>query len=69
MAWDIWTRNRMDLRSKDVHREATMMGDAYVLVWPNEDGTAGIWPQIANEMSVQYDPNQQGVIYRASKRW
>jgi len=46
-----------------------MMGDAYVLVWPSEDGTAGIWPQIANEMSVQYDPNQQGVIYRASKRW
>jgi len=69
MAWDIWTRNRMDLRSKDVHREATIMGDAYVLVWPNDDGTAGIWPQIANEVSVQYDPNQQGVVYRASKKW
>lgn len=69
MAWEIWSRNRMDLRSKDVHREATMMGDAYVIVWPNEEGLADLWPQLANEVSVQYDPNMQGVIYRASKRW
>lgn len=69
-AWDLWTRNYMDLRSKEVHREASMMGDAYVIVWPNpEDGHPEIWPQLANEMSVQYDPNRQGEIYRACKRW
>lgn len=68
-AWDIWTRNYMDLRSKDVHREASMMGDSYVIVWPGDEGYPEIWPQIANEMSVQYDPNRQGEIYRACKRW
>lgn len=69
-AWDLWTRNYMDLRSKEVHREATLMGDSYVIVWPNEkSGHAEIWPQLANEMSVQYDPNNQGEIYRACKRW
>ena len=68
-AWDIWARNYMDLRSKDVHREASMMGDSYVIVWPNEEGESEIWPQIANEMSVQYNPNKQGEIYRACKRW
>lgn len=69
-AWDVWKRSYMDLRSKEVHREASMMGDAYVIVWKDEEtGLAEIWPQLANEVSVQYDPNKQGEIYRACKRW
>lgn len=68
-AWDIWTRNRMDLRSKEVHREAAMMGDAYVIVWPDQEMQAAIWPQLANEVSVQYDPNNPGVVLRGCKRW
>ena len=68
-AWDIWTKNYMDLRSKDVHREASMMGDSYVIVWPGDEDYPEIWPQLANEMSVQYNPNKQGEIHRACKRW
>lgn len=68
-AWDIWTRNRMDLRAKDVHRESSLMGDAYVIVWPDEKMQAAIWPQFANEVDVKYDPNTQGEILYACKRW
>lgn len=68
-AWDIWKRNRMDLRSKDVHRESVMMGDSYVIVWPDAQMESAIFPQLANEVSVQYDPNSQGVLLRGCKRW
>ena len=68
-AWRIWGENRMDLRSKDVHQEALQMGDAYVIVWPDERMRPTIWPQLANEVSVQYDPNTQGKVLRGSKMW
>lgn len=68
-AWDIWGRNRMDQKSKDVHREAAMMGDGYVIVWPDENMEASIFPQLANEIRVQYDPNTQGKLLRAAKLW
>lgn len=68
-AWDIWTRNRMDLKSKDVHRESSMMGDAYVIVWPDDQMEAAIFPQLADEVYVRYDPNNQGVILYGCKRW
>lgn len=45
------------------------MGDSYVIVWPDEDLKASIFPQLANECSVQYDSNVPGKIVRASKLW
>lgn len=68
-AIDIWDRNRMDGQAGEVHQEAIKMGDAYVLVWPNEKMQAEIWPQCADEVSVQYDPNNKKQILRASKVW
>ena len=68
-AWDLWNENRMDLRSTEVHQEALLMGDSYVIVWPDEDMRPAIWPQLADEVSVQYDPNTPGKILRGCKRW
>lgn len=69
VAWETWERNRMDLRSKDTHREAAMMGDGYVIVWPDENMQAAIFSQLANEVFVEYDPNTPNKVLRASKRW
>ena len=33
----IWDANRMQVRSGDVHKEALKNGDAYVIVWPDEN--------------------------------
>lgn len=65
----IWARNRMDLRAYEVHREAFITGDGYALVWPDARGRAAIWPQVANEIRVDYDTEQPGVIVRAAKLW
>lgn len=68
-AWDVWTRNRMDLRAAEVHEESLKCGDAYVLVWPNDEGEAEIWPQLATEFRVRYDPNNRGYLLSACKVW
>lgn len=68
-AQNLWDRNRMDERSLDVHTEALRCGDAYVIVWPDEDMNAGIWFNEAAYIEVQYDPNRQGELLRGSKLW
>lgn len=68
-AWAIWNRNNMDERANEVHTESLMMGDGYVIVWPNDDMEAEIFPQYANECCVQYDPNNQKRIIRGVKAW
>ena len=67
-AWAIWQRNQMDSRSSEVHREAFLAGDGYVIVEPRPEG-AVIWPQPARQMAVQYDDTNPGVITRAAKLW
>lgn len=68
-AWAIWQRNRMAQRSGEVHTEAVKTGDSYVIVWPNEAGTATIYPQRAANVTVVYDEENPGRIIRAAKFW
>lgn len=68
-AWEIWTQNRMDLRSQEVHTESLLTGDGYVIVWPDEKMFPTIWPQIADEIEIEYDANTQGKIRRGAKMW
>lgn len=65
----IWHRNRMQLRAGEVHREAIVSGDAYAIVWPDEDGQAAIYPNRAASVSVTYDEDRPGRIVHAAKFW
>lgn len=40
----IWTENHMDLWGDDLHRDALTFGDAYLHVWPDENGFPGLHP-------------------------
>lgn len=68
-AAEIWGRNRMTIRSAEVHREALLNGDAYVIVWPDADGKASIHPNRAAFCSAVYDEEHPGRILRAAKYW
>lgn len=67
--WDIWNRNDMDIKSSEVHLESLKEGDAYVIVWPDENMRATIWPQVAVECRVHYDPNTAGKVVQGEKAW
>lgn len=70
---NIWQDNRMDARAADVHREMFTCGDAYVVIWPDTtlsgDDAPRIWPQRADQMRVEHDPERPGRIVRAARVW
>jgi hypothetical protein len=65
----IWHRNRMDARAGEVHKEALKNGDAYVIVWPDSEGSAAIFPNAASSCTVEYDEEDPGKIVWAAKFW
>jgi len=65
----IWRRNRMDARAGEVHKEALTNGDAYVIVWPDTEGRAAIFPNAASSITVEYDEELPGKIVWAAKFW
>lgn len=77
IAAEIWSRNRMDERAGEVHREALLAGDAYIIVWPETGDPFGaddgvfptLWPQRADQVRVHYDDERPGLITLAAKTW
>ena len=65
----IWNANRMRIRSGEVHKEALICGDAYMIVWPDAAGNAVMYPNRAASVTVTYDDEQPGKIIRAAKYW
>ncbi|MBA2708770.1 MAG: phage portal protein [Gemmatimonadaceae bacterium] len=72
----IWRRNRMRSRANELHREATLTGDGYLVVdWSIDDagrpvgGSAAVWPQKAEQVTVEYSTTEPGKIARAARAW
>ena len=65
----IWNANRMRIRSGEVHKEALICGDAYMIVWPDAAGNAVMYPNRAANVTVTYDDEHPGKISRAAKYW
>lgn len=68
-AWELWQKNRMDLKSKVIHKMALRAGDAYAVIWPDDQGVPRIHPNSALRMAVIYDDEGSGVIDAAVRLW
>lgn len=68
-AMDIWRANRMDRRQDEVHKEAAKVGNAFLIVWPDEDNKPVFYPNQSNMMTVRYDPEAPGRVLWAAKWW
>ena len=71
VAREIWRRNRMEVRAGQVHQDAFVDGNAYVIVWPDprEPQMPIFYPNRAAVMAIRYDEEQPGYIVRAAKAW
>jgi hypothetical protein len=52
-----------------VHKEVLKNGDAYVIVWPDANSNAAIFPNAASTCTVEYDEEEPGKIVWAAKFW
>ena len=66
---EIWKRNRMQRKHKLVHNEAMVKGDGFVIVLPDEDGDAAIWPQISEQCAILYSDVNPDKKEAAIKWW
>jgi hypothetical protein len=67
IAQTFWKTANLDKIAREVHQEALVHGDAYVLVWPNEG--VEVFSQHSNQMAVAYDDERPDQIYCAAKSW
>jgi hypothetical protein len=56
-----WEENQMDLESMELHKRACEFGDAYVLVWPNDDADQEKPDDIDSAMDDSSDDSAVGI--------
>ncbi len=67
-AWEDWRANGLDTMHRVAHREALLLGDAFVIVWARPDGSPLVTVESATTMAVTTDPATREVT-AAVKRW
>ena len=65
----IWEKNEMLLEASELHRAALVFGDAYAIVWPDEDGEVQISTNTPLTTTVVYDPESPRRKAFAAKMW
>lgn len=63
-----WTENDMELIAGEVHTEALVTGDAFVIVWPDANGVPVVYRQKTEEMAVLFDYETRTIVV-AAKAW
>ncbi|MEK6281863.1 MAG: phage portal protein [Acidobacteriota bacterium] len=66
---ELWRRNRMKKRAGEVHLDSFIEGDAYVVVWPDDEDIPILYPNRGSSIVIQYDDQQPGFITKAAKQW
>jgi hypothetical protein len=66
---DLFEETELDLDADDVHKAMLAIGEAFVIVWPNEDGTPGAYyndPRMCHVFYDEENPRKKGL---AAKWW
>lgn len=66
---ELWEDNDLGIEAQEIHRAALVNGDAYVLVWPNADGSVDIALNSPRSMTIVYDPESPRTKSYAVKMW
>src|SRR6266550_5095010 len=71
LAEDLYDRNELQIQQDDVHTQAFIKGDSYVMCWehPDDPHKAQIYYNDASEVAVYYDARTNRTIERAAKKY
>jgi len=68
-AWRIWQANSLDAESQLGHSEALIKGDAYAIVWGDDDGQPKVSIESPRDVVVAFAPGNRRTRVAALKRW
>ncbi|WP_168706591.1 phage portal protein [Gordonia paraffinivorans] len=66
--WDDWMRNDLDELSRTAHREALLLGQAFLICWVDSFGRPLVSVESAHQMAALHDPGTRKLTH-ALKRW
>ncbi len=66
---EVWDNNELALEAYEIHRNALAYGDAYALVWPDEEGKVQISYNSPRTTALVYDPENPRKKLYAVKMW
>lgn len=66
--WPEWIRNDLDQLAGVAHREALLLGNAFVLVWANDTGAPKVSIESPQQVAVITDPGSRRIV-AGIKRW
>lgn len=66
--WADWLRNDLDQTSGTAHREALLLGSAFLIVWGDAAGNPTVSVESPTQVAVARDPGTRQVT-AAVKRW
>ena len=66
---DIWSANRMDRRSGELHTGALRDGDSFAIIWPGPDGQPVFYPQRSERIAMRWSEDQPGSVEVGAKMW
>lgn len=65
----VWHANELDQEAPDLHEKATYFGDAYMFLWPTDDGGVEMYTNSPKTTRVFYDMESPRKKRFALKRW
>ena len=68
-AWQIWQMNGLDAESQLAHSEALIKGDAFAIVWGDDEGNPKISIESPRDVIVAFAPGNRKHRLAALKRW
>lgn len=66
---DIWENNDLAAEAREIHRNTLVYGDAYAVVWPDENGDIEVIYNSPENMSMVYEPGTVRRKKYAVKLW
>ncbi|MFD8527796.1 phage portal protein [Streptosporangium canum] len=68
-AQEIWQKNNLDAEASQVHNDAMVAGESFLLVWADEDDQPIITPESSREVVVHRTPGSRRKLDAALKRY
>jgi len=65
----LWDNQDFNLLSRDVHEDALIAGESYIIAWPDEDGVPEAYCNDPRLCYIQYDSEHPTKKLWAAKRW
>lgn len=69
LAWTLWKTLRLGRVAEEIHNDALVLGESYLIVWPDDSGLPQVNANPPDLVAVIYDDDRPDQLIWAAKVW